>query len=43
MAIKKEKEKDPGEAILKLVEELHEARKIPRETIFGGIGTTFWR
>jgi N utilization substance protein A len=39
MAIKKEKEKDPGEAILKLVEELHEARKIPRETIFGGIAS----
>ncbi len=39
MAVKKEKEKDPGEAILKLVDQLHEERKIPRETIFGGIAS----
>src|SRR5262245_11767902 len=36
---KKDKEKDPGEAILKLVETLHEERKIPRETILGGIAS----
>jgi len=35
MTIKKEK--DPGEEILKLVEKLHEDRKIPRETILKGI------
>jgi N utilization substance protein A len=41
MAMKKEskKEKDPGEAILKLVETLHEERKIPREVIFNGIAS----
>ena len=33
------KEKDPGKAILELVEKLHEDRKIPRETIFGGIAS----
>ena len=31
------KEKDPGKAILELVDKLHEERKIPRETIFSGI------
>ncbi len=41
MAIKKEKEKekDPGEAILKLVDTLHEERKISKETIFKGIAS----
>jgi N utilization substance protein A len=40
MAIKKDsKEKDPGEAILKLVETLHEERKISKETIFKGIAS----
>src|SRR5262245_62605526 len=33
------KEKDPGKAILELVEKLHEDRKIPRETIFSGIAS----
>ncbi len=33
------KEKDPGEEILKLVEKLHEDRKIPRETILNGIAS----
>lgn len=33
------KEKNPGEAILKLVETLHEERKISKETIFKGIAT----
>ena len=31
------KDKDPGKAILELVDKLHEERKISRETIFGGI------
>jgi N utilization substance protein A len=41
MAIKKssEKEKDPGEAILKLVDTLHDERKISKETIFKGIAS----
>src|SRR5579883_2608423 len=41
MAIKKDKdkEKDPGDAILKLVETLHEDRKISKETIFKGIAS----
>jgi N utilization substance protein A len=33
------KEKDPGDEILKLVDKLHEDRKIPRETIFNGIAS----
>ena len=33
------KDKDPGKAILELVDKLHEDRKIPRETIFGGIAS----
>jgi N utilization substance protein A len=33
------KEKDPGKAILELVDKLHEDRKIPRETIFAGIAS----
>ena len=33
------KEKDPGKAILELVEKLHEDRKIPRETVFNGIAS----
>ena len=33
------KDKDPGKAILELVEKLHEDRKIPRETIFSGIAS----
>ncbi len=33
------KEKDPSDEILKLVEKLHEDRKIPRETIFTGIAS----
>ncbi|MFO0821731.1 MAG: transcription termination factor NusA [Gemmataceae bacterium] len=33
------KEKDPGDEILKLVEKLHEDRKIPRETILTGIAS----
>src|SRR5829696_5405485 len=33
------KEKDPGKAILELVDKLHEDRKIPRETIFNGIAS----
>jgi N utilization substance protein A len=37
MTIKKEK--GPGEEILKLVEKLHEDRKIPRETILNGIAS----
>jgi N utilization substance protein A len=41
MATKKstEKEKDPGEAILKLVDTLHDERKISKETIFKGIAS----
>ncbi|MBN9118946.1 MAG: transcription termination factor NusA [Planctomycetes bacterium] len=41
MAIKKttEKEKDPGDAILKLVDTLHDERKISKETIFKGIAS----
>lgn len=42
MAIKRDehkKEKDPGEAILKLVDTLHEERKISKETIFKGIAS----
>jgi N utilization substance protein A len=35
----KGKEKDPGDEILKLVDKLHEDRKIPRETIFTGIAS----
>ena len=31
------KEKDPGKAILELVDKMHEEKKIPRETIFHGI------
>ncbi len=37
MTIKKEK--DPGEEIIKLVDKLHEDRKIPRETILNGIAS----
>jgi transcription termination/antitermination protein NusA len=33
------KDKDPGKAILELVDKLHEDRKIPRETIFSGIAS----
>src|SRR5919109_1515236 len=33
------KGKDPGKGILELVDKLHEDRKIPRETIFGGIAS----
>src|SRR5580700_11991763 len=40
VAVKKEnKEKNPGDAILKLVEQMHEERKIPREIIFSGIAS----
>ena len=44
MAIKKEKEKEKekvntGALILELVDKLHEDRKIPRETILGGIAS----
>jgi len=39
MVLKKDSKKDPGEAILKLVETLHEERKIPREVIFNGIAS----
>jgi len=33
------KDKDPGKAILELVDKLHEDRKIPREIIFSGISS----
>src|SRR6476469_812151 len=33
------KDKDPGKAILELVDKLHEERKIPREIIFSGIAS----
>ena len=33
------KDKDPGKAILELVDKLHEDRKIPREIIFSGIAS----
>jgi len=33
------KDKDPGKAILELVDKLHEDRKIARETIFSGIAS----
>ncbi|HEY1186636.1 MAG TPA: transcription termination factor NusA [Gemmata sp.] len=39
MAIKKEKEKDPGSLILELVDKLHEERKIAKDVIFRGISS----
>lgn len=39
MAIKKDKEKDPGALILELVDKLHEERKIGKDVIFKGIAS----
>jgi N utilization substance protein A len=38
-AAEKDRERDTGKAILDLVDKMHEEKKIPRETIFGGIAS----